>query len=76
VTQAVARDVMAHGMRNAEAAGYAVVLTVHDELVTEALDDFDFTAGDLAELMSTAPDWADGLPLAAAGFETYRYRKE
>jgi len=28
------------------------------------------------ELMATNPTWADGLPLAAAGFEAYRYRKD
>jgi len=27
-------------------------------------------------MMSVNPSWSIGLPLAAAGFETYRYRKE
>jgi len=26
--------------------------------------------------MATKPSWATGLPLAAAGFETYRYKKD
>lgn len=76
VTQAVARDVMAHGMGRAEAAGYEVVLTVHDELVTETPDSARYSCDELSAVMSYAPPWADGLPLAAAGFETYRYRKE
>lgn len=77
VTQAVARDVMAFGMIFAEQHDYQVVLSVHDELITEARDDGE--AGNhevLAHIMSTNPSWAGGLPLAAAGFETYRYRKE
>lgn len=75
-TQAVARDVFMHGLRLAEAAGYAVVLRVHDELVCEVPDTDEFTTEGLAALMSTNPSWAIGLPLAAAGHETKRYCKE
>ena len=76
ITQAVARDVLAHGMLAAEAAGYRIVLSVHDELITETPDTPDYSPEGLAALMSGNPPWADGLPLAAAGFETYRYRKD
>jgi len=76
VVQAVARDVFMTGMRNAEEAGYPVVLRVHDELVCEVPDDPSFTDKALADMMSANPSWAIGLPLSAAGFETYRYRKE
>lgn len=76
LTQAAARDVMAHGMLGAEANEYRVLLTVHDELITEADDEACFNAEELGQLMSTNPDWAPDLPLAAAGFETYRYRKD
>ena len=34
------------------------------------------SADHLAGLMATTPTWAKGLPLAAAGFEATRYRKE
>jgi DNA polymerase len=64
------------GMRNAEEAGYPVVLRVHDELVCEVPDDPSFTDKALADMMSANPSWAIGLPLSAAGFEAYRYRKE
>jgi DNA polymerase len=74
ITQAVARDVLAAGMVHAEGVGFEVILTVHDELVTEA--ELDRTLAQLSQCMSTVPEWAEGLPLAAAGFETYRYRKE
>ncbi|MFJ1257871.1 DNA polymerase I [Cupriavidus sp. CuC1] len=76
VTQAAARDVLASSMPHVEAAGYEIVLTVHDEIITEAPDSPDFNADHLAALMSANPPWAEGLPLAAAGFEAYRYRKD
>lgn len=75
ITQAAARDVLCHGMQRAEAAGYAVVLHVHDELITETPDTAAFSAEGLSALMASNPPWASDLPLAAEGFETYRYRK-
>lgn len=74
-TQAVARDVLADAMIRAEAAGYPVVLSVHDELICETLDTDEFSAAGLVEIMCTNPTWADGLPLAAEGEEMKRYRK-
>lgn len=74
--QAIARDVFFSGMVRAMEAGYFVVLRVHDELVCEVPDNPDYTSDALAEFMATNPIWAHGLPLAAAGFETYRYRKD
>lgn len=75
VTQAAARDVLADGMLRAEAAGYRVVLSVHDELITETPDDPRYSAHGLSAIMATQPRWAAGLPLAAEGFEAARYRK-
>jgi DNA polymerase len=75
ITQAVARDVFMHGMRLACAAGYRVVMRVHDELVCDVPDAPEYTAEGLAALMATNPSWSVGLPLAAEGFETKRYRK-
>lgn len=74
-TQAFARDVLAANMPLIEACGYEIVLSVHDELLTETPDNDDFTVDALAKMMSHAPPWAKGLPLAAAGFECTRYRK-
>lgn len=76
ITQAVARDILASSMPAIEAAGYQIVLTVHDEIISEAPDTADYTDAALSALMSTPPEWATGLPLAAAGFEAYRYRKD
>lgn len=74
-TQAGSRDVLAHNMAEAEASGFPIVMTVHDELVTQTLDTPQFSADRLAAIMSTVPPWAKGLPLAAAGWEGQRYRK-
>lgn len=75
-TQAFARDILAYNMPAIEAAGYEIVLSVHDELLTETPDREEFNADELGNMMATAPAWAKGIPLAAAGFETYRYRKD
>jgi DNA polymerase len=75
LTQATARDVLAAGLLAAEAAGYGPVLHVHDEIICETPDDPAFSAEGLAALMSQGTQWSVGLPLAAAGFETYRYQK-
>jgi len=76
VTQASSKDVLAYNMPNIDEVGYEIVLSVHDELLTEA-EDFEYFSGEeLALLMSNVPAWAPGLPLAAAGFTTYRYRKD
>lgn len=75
-TQAIARDVMAHAMPIAEKAGYAILLSIHDELITETYDNPAYHPSKLSNILATNPKWATDLPLAAAGFETYRYRKE
>lgn len=75
ITQATARDIMASGMLNAEAAGYKIILTVHDELVAETEDDKRFNVDGFVKTMCTLPPWAAGCPIAAEGWEGYRYRK-
>lgn len=75
-TQAIARDVLAASMADIEASGYDITLTVHDEIITECPDTDDYDVDTLCQMMCDAPLWAAGLPLAAAGFEAYRYKKE
>ena len=76
ITQATARDVLAHNMPMIDDAGYEIVLSVHDELITEAPDQSEYSAEDLSRRMSAPPPWAPDLPLAAKGFEGPRYRKD
>lgn len=76
-TQAGARDVLKTNSHAIEAEGFEIVLPVHDETVTEVDDDPRFTTDRLCARLAETPWWADEtLPLAAAGFETKRYRKE
>ena len=77
VTQAVARDVLAQGILRCEEEGdLPVVLHVHDEVVSEVDEHDDTALARHAACLTNMPAWADGLPLAVAGFETKRYRKE
>lgn len=84
-TQAVARDCMRDAMLRLDAAGYPIVLHVHDEIVAEVKEGF----GSLAEfnaIMREPPKWTNPeaaddnvawslLPVAVGGFEAPRYRK-
>ena len=75
-TQATAREIMAENLPLIELAGFFPILLVHDEVVTE-VDDFEHMSVDrLNGILAMQPKWAPGLPLAAGGFEAYRYRKE
>lgn len=77
ITQRVARDIIAYALPSIEAAGFLLVLTVHDEIICEAPDEPRYSVDLLSRLMCAARDWPgfDELPLAADGFEAYRYRK-
>ena len=56
--------------------GYQITLTVHDEIITEAPDEPEYNPDHLGSLLAAVPPWATGMPLAAGGFEDYRYRKD
>lgn len=75
-TQGIARDVLATNMPAMETEGYPILLTVHDEVICETQDTAAFSASGLSRILSRNPKWAPDMPLAAAGFETRRYRKE
>lgn len=75
ICQGVARDVLGYAMPRIEGEGYEIVLTVHDEVIAEAPDTPAMSAEILSLLMAGGEDWTEGLPLAAEGFEAYRYRK-
>jgi len=74
VVQAIARDLMAEAMIRVEIAGYNIVLTVHDEIITE--DDKDFGSQEEYErLMAQNPPWCVGCPITVEGGVVTRYQK-
>jgi DNA polymerase len=75
IAEGVGADILTDGLMAADAAGYNPVLSVHDEALTEPPDDEEFNDKALSALMVGSSLWADGLPLAAKGFTSARYRK-
>ena len=74
IVQAIARDLMAEAMLRIDRAGFEIILSVHDELVSEAkLGKFSLEYYN--KLMSTLPPWATGCPVEVEGWTGYRYRK-
>lgn len=74
IIQAMSRDILAEAMARIEAAGYDIVMHVHDEAVIEAPRDA--VLEDACQIMSKAPDWTPGLILNAAGYECEFYQKD
>ena len=74
IVQAIARDLIADAAVRIESSGYKTLLTVHDELISEAPMNFG-SLEDYDGLMCVLPNWAHGLPLSAEGYESSRYRK-
>jgi len=74
ITQAIANDLLRHSLSRLEEEGLDVVLHVHDEIVLETADP-EAAAAALLRVMTTAPAWAQGLPLNAEVEIMTRYGK-
>lgn len=75
IVQGTARDLLALALLRLEQAGYPVVMHCHDEAICEV----PIGQGSVEEvnrIMAVAPEWAEGLPLKADGFETEFYKKD
>lgn len=75
IVQGTARDLLALALLRLEEAGYPVVMHCHDEAICEV----PIGQGSVKEvnrIMAVAPEWAEGLPLKADGFETEFYKKD
>ena len=74
VVSGIARDLLAGAMLRIEAAGYPIVLHVHDEVVAEVPSGFGST-DEFTQLMTRKSAWALDLPIAASAWSGPRYGK-
>ena len=74
IVQATARDILVEAMRRLEAAGYQIVMHVHDEAVIEAPADTSLDY--ICAIMGQTPAWAEGLLLRADGYVCDFYQKD
>lgn len=75
IVQATARDLLAQAMLRLRAAGYEIVMHVHDEAVCE-VPEGESSVEEVCRIMSEVPSWAAGLPLNADGYECAFYKKD
>lgn len=75
IVQATSRDILAEAMLRLEKAGFEIVCHVHDEVVLEVPEGVS-SVDEINEIMAVNPEWTDGLPLSAAGFESPFYKKD
>jgi len=73
LVQGMARDLMCHAMDNVVRAGYQLLFHVHDQVICQhkeggSLDRY-------IQLMTSKPQWAQGLPVAAEGKICKRFSK-
>ena len=74
VVSGTARDILAKAMHRLEDAGYPLVLTVHDEALTEVDEGFGSTA-EFTRLMEIRSNWMGDLPITAKAWEDVAYVK-
>ena len=75
IVQATARDLLAQAMLRLRAAGYKIVMHVHDEAVCE-VPEGESSVEEICRIMSEVPPGAAGLPLNADGYECAFYKKD
>lgn len=75
IVQATARDLLTETLRKLDERGFRTVAHVHDEVIVEAPYGTSSVA-EIAALMAETPNWANGLPLKAEGYECEFYKKD
>lgn len=74
IVQAISRDCLAVTLKRLEGEGLQTVMHIHDEAVIDADPNVDLDK--VCELMGQPIEWAPGLLLKAAGFESSYYMKD
>lgn len=75
IVQAIARDCLAVTLNRLDYVGLNVVMHVHDEVIIDC-PEWAVSVEKACEIMGEPIEWAEGLPLKAAGFEGYYYMKD
>lgn len=75
IVQAIARDCLAITLRRLDDIGLKVVMHIHDEVVIDCPMGA-ISHENACKLMGEPIEWAEGLPLKAAGFEGQYYMKD
>jgi DNA polymerase len=75
ITQSTARDLLAEAMWRMERAGLDIVGHVHDEVILE-VPKGSVSVEEVCAIMGQNPKWAEGAPLAAAGYRGDYYFKD
>lgn len=74
IVQGTARDLLAEAMIRLRQASFNIVMHVHDEVVVEVpLGSSSVT--EICNFMAEQPEWAEGLPLRADGYECSFYKR-
>ncbi|GLC79302.1 DNA polymerase [Lacrimispora brassicae] len=75
IVQGTARDLLAEAMLRLRQAGFDIVMHVHDEAVLE-VPFGTASAPEVCTIMAEPPEWVEGLPLQADGYECEFYKKD
>ena len=74
IVQGTARDLLAEAMLRVEKKGYPIVMHCHDEIIAE-VPEGSGSVDEMCEIMAVQPEWAEGLPLRADGYQCSFYQK-
>ena len=74
IVQGTARDLLAEAMLRVEEKGYPIVMHCHDEIIAE-MPEGTGSVDEMCEVMAVQPEWAEGLPLRADGYQCSFYQK-
>ena len=74
IVQGTARDLLAEAMLRVEKKGYPIVMHCHDEIIAE-VPEGSGSVDEMCGIMAVQPEWAEGLPLRADGYQCSFYQK-